>query len=219
LTVLNDHSRYNRVLAACQNEQRGTVQTALERTFRRYGLPRRINTDNGAPWGTMAGEGLTALAVWLIRLGIKLSYNRPRHPQTNGKDERFHRTLKAEVLATRHFDDLSEVQTAFDRWRNIYNSERPHEALSMQTPVERYRPSGRAMPTILPPIEYGPDDQVRKVQQGGFISWRNRLIRVSKALVGQPVALRPSLSDDGVYSLYYCHQFIKTFDLRSGESD
>jgi transposase InsO family protein len=214
LTVLDDHSRYNLVLAACKNEQRITVQAALERAFTRYGLPRRINTDNGTPWGTMGQGGLTGLEVWLIRLGIKLSLSRPLHPQTNGKDERFHRSLKAEVLAWRQFDDFAQVQTAFDQWRGVYNRERPHQALSMQTPAERYRPSPRPMPATLPPIEYGADDQVRKVQQGGFISWRGREIRVPRALVGLPVALRANLKKDGVYDLYYCHQYLKSLNLR-----
>jgi transposase InsO family protein len=219
LTVIDDHSRYNLVLTACGNEQRLTVQTALQRAFTRYGLPQRINTDNGAPWGTAGQGGLTAFELWLIRLGIGLSHSRPLHPQTNGKDERFHRSLKAEVLAWHRFDDLAQVQVAFDRWRGVYNRERPHEALSMQTPAQRYRPSSRPMPSTLPPIEYGPDDSVRKVQQGGFISWRNRQIRLSRALVGQPVALRPSVDEDGIYRLYYCHQYIQTLDLRATDAD
>lgn len=163
LTVIDDHSRYNIVLAACQNEQRLTVQAILERTFARYGLPHRINTDNGSPWGAAGRGALIGLAVWLIRLGVKLSYSRPLHPQTNGKDERFHRTLKAEVLAYHHFDNFPQVQNKFNRWRLIYNHERPHEALSMQTPGQRYRPSQRCFPAILPSIEYGPDDLIRKV--------------------------------------------------------
>ena len=219
LTVIDDHSRYNLVLAACENERRGTVQAALERTFARYGLPQRINTDNGSPWGTAGQAGLTGLAVWLIRLGIILSHSRPLHPQTNGKDERFHRSLKAEVLALRQFDDLEQVQTEFDRWRLVYNRERPHEALSMQAPADRYRPSARSMLPSLPGIEYGPDDVVRKVQQGGWISWQGWNIRVSKALVGQPIALRPSLTDDGIYNVYFCHQHLNSLDLMSLDAD
>ncbi len=214
LTVLDDHSRYNLVLDACEDERRVTVQAALERAFTRYGLPLRINTDNGVPWGTMGQGGMTGLEVWLIRLGIKLSFSRPLHPQTNGKDERFHRSLKAEVLAWRQFDDFAGAQAAFDQWRGVYNRERPHEALSMETPAQRYRPSPRPMPATLPPIGYGPDDHVRKVQKGGFIHWRGREIRVSHALAGLPVALRQNPNQDGVYDLYYCHQYLKSVDCR-----
>ncbi|MDR2450377.1 MAG: integrase core domain-containing protein, partial [Candidatus Accumulibacter sp.] len=150
----------------------------------------------------------------LIRLGILLTHSRPLHPQTNGKDERFHRTLKAEVLAHRHFETLAQAQAQFDHWRGVYNHERPHEALSMQTPTQRYAPSPRSLPGALPPIEYGPDDLVRKVQQGGWISFKGRPLRVSKALVGQPVALRPCIEADGLYKLYFCHHHFHSFDLR-----
>jgi transposase InsO family protein len=190
-TVIDDPSRYNVALVACGNEQRGTAQSVLERVFAPYGLPQRINTDNGPPWGAAGQEALSGLAVWLIRLGARLSRSRPLRPQTNGKDERFHRSFKAEVLAHRHFESLARAQGEFDPWRGIYNRERPHEALSMQTPARRYTPSPRDLPTSLPPVEYGHDDQARKVQQGGWISFQGRCIRLSKTLVGQPVVLRP----------------------------
>lgn len=213
LTVIDDHSRYNLALQACRNEQRQTVQAVLQRVFERYGLPRRINADNGSPWGT-AGQGpLTGLGVWLIRLGVHLSHSRAMHPQTNGKDERFHRTLKAEVLHQYNFPDFESVQPQFDRWRHIYNCERPHQALDMQTPAERYRSSPISMPRNLPTIEYGPDDLVRKVQQGGWLHLHGKELRISKALVGQPVALRPVSHTDGRYDVYFCHQYIDSISL------
>ncbi|WP_402838281.1 DDE-type integrase/transposase/recombinase [Neisseria sp. 23W00296] len=103
LTVIDDRSRYNIILRAPANEHREGVQAALTETFRQYGLTDRINTDNGAPRGDSAQGGLTLLAAWLIRLGIRPGRSRPLHPQTNGKDERFHRSLKAEVLKGRTF--------------------------------------------------------------------------------------------------------------------
>jgi len=185
------------------------------RVFGRYGLPKCINTDNGAPWGNGGQGPLTRLGVWLIRLEIHISYSRPHHPQTNGKDERFHRTLKAEVIDRYDFMDLVDVQRRFDSWRHIYNHERPHQALGMATPSERYQPSTRSLPTQLPPVEYPGDDFVRKVQQGGWVSFQGKALRTSKALVGQPVALRPVVGEDGVFALYFCHQFVEEFDLRN----
>jgi transposase InsO family protein len=213
LTVLDDHSRYNLVLQACADERRSTVQQCLQQCFERYGLPRRIQTDNGSPWGCGAQGSLTQLGVWLIRLGIHLSYIRPAHPQSNGKDERFHRTLKAEVLDRRVFVDLAGVQTELDRWRPIYNHERPHEALSLQTPAQRYRSSALCLPASLPTIEYAPGDTVRKVQQGGWFHFRGREWKVSKALAGQPIALRPRMDEDGCFDAFFCHQRIASFDL------
>ena len=218
LTVLDDHSRFNIVLNAHPNEQRNGVQAALHEAFSVYGLPERINTDNGAPWGNGGQGGLTGLGAWLVRLGVRLSYSTPAHPQTNGKDERFHRSLKAEVLH-RAFHDLAQVQRAFDAWRQVYNRERPHEALDMDVPASRYQPSVRSMPASLPAIEYGPRDLVRRVQQGGWISLLGHDIRVGKALIGQPVALRPRLQQDGVYDLYFCHQQCAVIDLRDDAQD
>jgi len=214
LTVLDDHSRYNVALQSCGNEQTETVRTRLTDAFRIYGLPWRMTMDNGSPWGADARHELTPLTVWLIRLGIGVSHSRPYHPQTQGKDERFHRTLKAEVLNGRTFADCAQAQRAFDAWRAVYNTERPHQALGMAVPAQRYRPSARAYPEQLPPIEYGPDDWVRKVQAEGWISFQGHDIRVPRALRGERVAVRP-VNIDGLYEVYFCHQLVAEVDLKT----
>ena len=150
-TVLDDHSRYNLGLTACGNEQHATVQRHLTGIFERYGLPWRMTMDNGSPWGSDSVHTYTKLTVWLIHLGIRVSHSKPFHPQTQGKLERFHCSLKAEVVSVRGWRDLAECQAAFTAWRTVYNHERPHEALALATPASRYQPSGRALPTILPP--------------------------------------------------------------------
>ena len=94
LTVLDDHSRYALGLEACAGETLATVREQVTRLFRRYGLPKAILTDNGSPWGTCGGTGPSGFEVWLMRLGVRLLHGRPYHPQTQGKDERFHRTLE-----------------------------------------------------------------------------------------------------------------------------
>lgn len=213
LTVLDDHSRYSLCLQACRNEQTGTVQERLTATFRRYGLPERMLMDNGSPWGHDREHPYTPLTVWLLLLGIGVSHSRPYHPQTQGKDERFHRSLKAEALGRRIFGDFSQMQTRFDEWRHCYNHVRPHEALAMAVPASRYRVSQRAFPEQLPPLEYGAIDQVRKVQTDGKIWFRNREFRVGKAFRGYPVALRPTLAD-GCYEVYFATHRITAIDLR-----
>jgi len=215
LTVLDDHSRFNVVLHALGDEQRSSVQPVLQSAFERFGLPERINSDNGQPWGSPGQPGgLTGLAVWLIRLGVRVSYSRPLHPQTNGKDERFHRTMKAEVLAQHQFRDLTDAQTHLARWRQVYNFVRPHESLGMETPASRYRPSKRAMPRELPAIEYPEGDLVRRVQKNGWICLQGREIRLSKALVGQPVACRPLADQDGEFAIFFCHQKVDEISLK-----
>jgi transposase InsO family protein len=216
LTVLDDHSRFSILLRACGPTDTATVQTGLREAFGHYGLPLRINTDNGSPWGSPGSPGqLTELAVWLIRLGIRISYSRPYHPQTNGKDERFHRTLKAEVLNGRSFATQQHVQQELDRWRTVYNCERPHEAIGMDTPISRYRPSPRAYPSILPEPEYGPDDVVLLVKSDGRLRFEGRHLKVSNALYGLPVAARAKPGEDGVFEFWFAHHRILTLDLRS----
>lgn len=216
LTVLDDHSRYSLCLQACRNEQTGTVQQQLTLTFRRYGLPERMLMDNGSPWGNDREHPYTPLTVWLLRLGIAVSHSRPYHPQTQGKDERFHRSLKVEVLAQRVFADFVRMQVRFDQWRYCYNHVRPHEALAMAVPASRYQPSQRSFPEQLPPLEYGATDQVRKVQSGGKISFRNREFRIGKAFRGYPVALRPT-AQDGLYDVYFATHRISQIDLHQPE--
>lgn len=214
LTVVDDHSRFNVVLQACANERTDTVQTALINSFRRYGLPDRMTMDNGSPWGGDGQHDLTHLTAWLIRLGIGVSHSRPYHPQTQGKDERFHRTLNLEVISRRSFYDLKDCQRGFDEFRASYNMERPHESLAMETPVTRYKVSQRPYPEFLPAIEYYPGDHVRKVQAKGEIFFNGNVFRVSKALHGYPVAVRQT-NDDGIYSVYFCHHKVKDIDLKS----
>jgi transposase InsO family protein len=213
LTVLDDHSRYCLGLRACGDERRQTVIDHLGDIFTHHGLPERMLMDNGAPWGMDAEHPFTRLGMWLIRLGVGVCHGRPFHPQTQGKDERFHRTLKAEALRGPPPADLPRCQHHFDQWREVYNLERPHEALALAVPASRYRPSARPMPRSLPPIEYGPGDAVRRVQDGGKLSYHGRHWRVGRAFIGQPVAVRPS-ADEGVVDVFFCHQRIARIDLR-----
>ena len=212
LTVLDDHSRYALAIEACGNEQDQTVRACLERVLRRYGLPQRILADNGSPWGS-AGHEITAFAVWLIDLGVRLVHGRPCHPQTQGKEERFHRTLKAEVLDGRFFAGLSEAQDAFERWRSVYNTRRPHEALGLNTPSSRYVASPRSMPSAILPPEYEPQALVRTVCQASWISFQGRRIKAPKALAGRRVALRATATD-GVFDLCYRSHVLAQVDLR-----
>jgi len=215
LSAFDDHSRFALGLVACADEQDATVRTALTALFRRYGLPARILTDNGPPWGNPhPTQRLTAFSFWLIRLGIDVLHGRPFHPQTQGKVERFHRTLMAELLRTTPLVDLGQAQRCFDRWRDSYNLERPHHALDLATPAARYAPSPRPFPDPLPPLEYGPDDAVRTVHGGGQIAFRGRDWFVTQALRGEPVAVRPTATD-GVFAVVYCHYHLATLDLHA----
>ena len=211
LTTLDDHSRYDVILGACPNEQTETVRGAMIPAFREYGLPLRIAFDNGAPWGNGPEQWYTPLGVWLLRMGIRISHSRPYHPQTLGKEERFHRTLKAEVMGE-PLIDLASAQLRFDRWRHVYNHERPHDALGGDVPASRYRPSSRPYPEVLPTLEYPPGDLVRRVQARGLTHLHGRVISLPKAFRGHPVAFRPT-HHDGHFAVYFATVHIAEVDL------
>jgi transposase InsO family protein len=215
LTIVDDHSRYAVCVGACADERAVTVQQKLTETFRIYGMPECILCDNGACWGRIESR-YSVVGAWLLRLGIRLRHGRPYHPQTQGKNERFNRTLKAECLHGL-FHDLADCQRAFDRFRAVYNQERPHEALGLATPASRYSVSCFSFPETLPPIEYLDTDIVRKVGQAGIISYQDTHYQVGRAFVGEPVALRAT-PQDGVLAVYYCQHQVGEIDLRAGTS-
>lgn len=215
LTVLDDHSRYCLGLVACANTQLLTVQPALIEIFRRYGRPWAMLADNGPPWGNgHSPAGWTRLGVWLLRLDIALHHGRPWHPQTQGKDERFHRTLDVELLAGRSIRDLPHAQGLFDPWRDLYNRVRPHEALGLASPISRYRVSPRVYPEVLPAIEYAGGETLRQVRRDGYFRWQGCYGWLGEAFAGQTIALRPSLVD-GLWRVCYGRHWIGQLDLRA----
>ena len=217
LTVLDDHSRFSMCLRACTNERGSTVQGALTLVFKTYGLPLRILCDNGSPWSGGSGEHHTPLTVWLMQLGVGVTHGRPYHPQTQGKEERFHGTLKRELLAEHSMRDPIDAQKRFDAWRHVYNHERPHEALGLGVPADRYELSPRVMPEQIEPFEYGPDDRVRTVDVNGRVSFLGQRVRVPKAFRGRRVAMRPTALD-GVYELRFREHRIGELDTRGTHS-
>jgi len=217
LTVLDDHSRYSIGLVACANETEATVQGHLTTMFRRYGMPREMLSDNGSPWGGGAAGNHTAFAVWLMRVGVDLHHGRPYHPQTQGKDERFHRTLDVEVLPARRLADLAACQLAFDTWRLIYNQERPHEALALAVPATCYAPSQAAFPEQLPAPQYHASDVVRRVHQDGATSFMGYRAKLPEAFGGFDVAYRPTATD-GLWHVFFMRFLIAEVDLRGQES-
>ena len=212
LTVLDDHSRFSLGVRACRNEKGQTVHEHLSSIFDHYGMPHAILVDNGPPWGSDLAHPFTPLTVWMIQLGIRVVHSSPYHPQTLGKLERFHRSLKAELLQGNIYTDIAQCQSRFDPWRDFYNLERPHHALGLDTPASRYTISPRSFPQVLPIIEYDSDDQVRTVDVNGRISFMGGAFRVGKAFRGKQVALRPT-STDGVWTVFFSIQPIATIDM------
>lgn len=203
LTIIDDHSRFAIAIEACPNEQLETVQTKLEMIFRRYGMPLAIYCDNGNPWGAGVPNQWTRLRVWLLKLGIELIHSRPYHPQGRGKNERFHRSLKAEVTDFATLSDQKHAQRAFDRWREIYNHHRPHEAIGMAVPASRYQTSPRTFPHQLPEPVYDRSEIVRSVSSTkGYVSFKGKAWRIPNAFRSERLAIRP-LDSPGLFGVFF----------------
>lgn len=212
LTIMDDNSRYSLCIDAHNNECKESVERSLTNVFCRYGMPYSILMDNGNPWGGDRIRKYTGFTVWLIRLGIKVIHSRPRHPQTLGKEERFHRTMNAEVVGKCLGKTIIECQQLFDDWRLTYNQKRPHEALGMNVPAYCYEISRRKFPEKLPEVEYSDHDKVRKVQSAGIIHYLGKEYKVGGAFRGEHVALRET-EQDGRLDVYFCSQKISQITL------
>lgn len=200
-TLTDNYSRY---LLRCQALPAPTtvqIQPVMVAAFREYGLPERIRSDNGAPFGSNGESGLTALSVWWIRLGILPERITPGHPQQNGRHERMHLTLKQQT-ALPPAATLRQQQKRFDAFRQEYNSERPHEALGQKPPAQFFEASPRPYPARLPELEYPADWQTRRVCAGGKFHCGGRALAfLSHALVGERIGLQPI--DDRYWRLWF----------------
>lgn len=196
LTAMDDHSRFNLILAACGDEKGDTVKRHLQEAFRRYGLPDQILCDNGASWSCPGHrQALGRFEAWLVRVGVEVIHGRPYHPQTQGKEERFHKTLDVDLLRTRpSWASQEECAAAFGFFRQLYNEERPHDSLGGRPPIERYRISERSYDENnekrRAEEHYLEGDILRKVSKSGEVSIRSNRVYVGVGITGETVALR-----------------------------
>ena len=215
LSIVDDHSRYAVGLYALDNQLGASVHGCLVRTFERYGVPENILVDHGIPWWSSNGHGLTWLAVALIKQGIRLCFSGLRHPQTQGKVERFHRTLNHSMRLHGHPTHLAGWQHAFDWFVNEYNHLRPHEALAMAVPASHYQPAHRAYQPSPPAWEYPAGAIVKRLNAKGLLSWKQRYYFVSEALANEWVELNPCVS---TLLIRYRHMWIREIDLTTTQS-
>lgn len=210
-TLTDACSRYLLRCQAVDKADTARVRAVMEAAFREYGMPEAIRTDNGAPFASRALAGLSALPVWLMKLGIVPERIAAGHPEQNGRHERMHRTLKQETASPPAANRRAQ-QRAFDRFRREFNQERPHEALGQQTPSSIYQPSPRSYPARLPQPEYGSALATRKVGLRGEISWKHQEVFLTEALIGERVGLEPI--DERYWRVYFAAFPIALFDSR-----
>jgi hypothetical protein len=212
LSILDDHSRFAVGLYGLPNFTAELVHGCVVRTFERYGVPEAMLMDRGSLWwSTTNGYGLTWLAVRLIEQGIALNYGGVRHPQTQGKVERFHRTLDQALRHGGVPEQLAQWPERLEEFRHIYNEVRPHEALSMKRPTQRYRESTRAYQAQPREWEYPPGSVVRRLNPAGCVYWLQRLWFVSEALAGRWVRLE-TVGDAVLVS--YRHMYVRELHLK-----
>ena len=208
LDVLDDHSRFCLCIEA--KERAGTIIPTFEDIFKNYGLPQAILSDNG---GTFAGlhGGYTRFERWLMDLDILPIHGRPLHPQTQGKIERFHRTMKNELLKYNKFVDLSDADRHLKEWRIKYNEVRPHEAIGMMCPAEVYVPSERKYPKQIKDYTYSGVYPTLKVNFKGYLRFDGMEYYLSETMVGAELELRPLGST--YYALCYRNFKIAEIDM------
>jgi transposase InsO family protein len=209
LTVTDAHSRY---LLRCQSVAKTDtehVEAIFAAAFREYGMPQRIRTDNGAPFASRAIAGISRLSVYWMKLGIQPERIKPGHPEQNGRHERMHRTLKAETAKPPAANRRAQ-QEAFNRFRQQFNEERPHEALQQQTPASQYQSSPRTYPDRVPEPEYGSHMKPKRVYPDGTFFWKGTQIFISKSLGRESIGLEPI--DDRYWEVHFATFPLARFD-------
>ena len=202
LTVLDDHSRFSLCVDAKENERRPGVIQSFERLFDEHGLPDSLLCDNGNPWGNSQTTGYTMFEVWLMEYGVLPIHGRIMHPQTQGKEERFHRTMDVELLNLIAIENMVHAQKCFDSFRNCYNNERPHEALNMGVPADFYHASRRKKPDVISEWEYPHECVLRQVKPTGYLTFGSQGYFLSEAFGGKTVAVRES-SLENCINIYF----------------
>ncbi len=190
LTILDDCSRFSICIEAKDNERWLPAKDCLQRVFKEYGLPKSILCDNGNPWGS-CGVGYTLFDVWMMQMNILPIHGRILHPQTQGKDERFHRTMKEDVLKRTLLRNLEHAQNEFDKFRYCYNYERPHESLGLDVPAKHYKKSKRRYMETPKEPEYDTGKQLRKVNFKGYISVDQHRYYLSESLIDKYIEIIP----------------------------
>ncbi|HUM10947.1 MAG TPA: IS481 family transposase [Myxococcaceae bacterium] len=212
LTISDGFSRYLLKCEALRYTRFLFVKPLFEQTFREFGLPEAIRTDNGPPFSSLTLAGLSFLAVWWIRLGIRPERIKPGRPDQNGRHERMHRTLKHEAVGPDRYE-LAEQQKRFDLWRKEYNEVRPHEALGQLPPARLYEPSPRPFPVEVPEPNYPARFEIKRINHGGHLFLSHYKYYLSWSLQNELVGLEEVT--DGNWTVYFGPHALAVVDTRA----
>lgn len=202
LNILDDHSRFNLCCEPMNTETFEEIKPIMVRIFKKYGLPQVFLCDNGNPWGTAQSTGFTSFEVWLMELGILTIHGRPLHPQTQGKEESFNRSMTKELLQHTTILDAKDARKKFSEYRSFYNKERPHQALNLDTPAQHYQRSPRKYTDVISKWEYPEECELRKIKSSGYLTLKGQGYFLSEAFAEKEIAVRKS-HIQGCYSLFF----------------
>jgi hypothetical protein len=209
LTIVDAFSRYVLVCKGLRSTATQPARRAFEEAFREYGLPDVIHTDNGVPFAAPVSVlGLSTLSVWFLKLRIALERSRPGKPQDNGAHERMHRVLKQEAAHPPRANEAAQ-QRALSRFRRIYNEQRPHHALQLQTPAKHYTSSTRPYPDDLADPVYPSHFEQRRISKIGVFSWKQRQIFMTCALRNATLGFEHIA--DGLWSVFFADVLLGRF--------
>ena len=200
LTISDLYSRYVIVCHGLRSTKTLHVREVFEAVFRKYGKPLIIRSDNGVPFSSQSLSGLSSLSVWWMSLGIEPELMDPGHPEQNPEHERMHKTLKFEIL-DKAGRDLEAQQKIFNKWRNEFNTVRPHEAIGMKCPCELYEKSAHRYSKIIKPYQYEENMLVRSVKNTGWIKWQGKRLYLSKTLKKHQVGIKSITPTE--YEVYF----------------
>ena len=202
LNIIDDCTRFNLCSDPLANETLEGILPSMKRIFCEYGLPKVFLCDNGNPWGTVQSTGFTKFEIWLMDLGILTIHGRIHHPQTQGKEERYNRTMTRELLKHTEFENFADAWMKCSEYRQFYNEKRPHYALSLKTPASQYTPSPRKYIDKIAPWEYGNEYRLVRVKSTGYFNYGGQGYFLSEAFGGKQIAVRKSAKPDCITLIY-----------------
>ena len=216
LNIIDDFSRFNICSEAQLSETQAEIKPIIIRIFKEYGMPKTLLCDNGNPWGTGGRRGYSEFEVWLMELGILTLHGRIYHPQTQGKEESFNRSMTKELLKYNTFADKFDAQRKFNEYREFYNNTRPHHALNLDTPAQHYCKSSRKYPDKISEWEYPEGYHIKHVNKDGYIKWNEKYYYLSEGFRKKNIAIRESHIENCV-SLFFREFRIGRIDVKKEE--
>lgn len=214
LNIFDDHSRFV-IKISPHLTTANVVLPTFKAAFEEFGMPNSILSDNGAQFAGFR-QGYTKFEKWLMNHDVLPIHGRIKHPQTQGKIERFHRSMNQELLKYYTPTDIKDAQKVLQVWRDKYNCERPHEAIGMKRPSDIYVPSNREYNDKIIPYDYGGQYHVIKVNSWGYVRYANRQVYLSETMIGEYIEFRPNPLGDSFIACYRNFK-IAEFDVHSGK--